>query len=465
MRWRCLFPAAACSLLAAASLAPLCDRDEPRYAQAVREMRDTGKVLLPTNFGRLRADKPILLYWLQLASTAVCGENELGLRLPSLLALGLWLWVTARLARALVGEERWALLPGMAVAGVFATPDALVSALTAASLLAFVVGARRGQQAAVALGWGLCGLGVLAKGPVTPLFLLPTLAGYCWSDKALWRRLFPPWGVLLALGLVAAWFVPANLESHWELARIALGRHVVQRALEPLEGHGVAGLPGVLLGPPFYLASLAVASFPLAGGVFRFFTENRQQDPQLFRAVALGLGVPFLVLCLVQTKLPHYMLPALPLVVVAARPSFRASAAAALASTVLALGFLGLASQTPYRAAGRAVAALPAPAFAFSMQEPSLRFYARGKLAVGEVYDPSFCFLLLREGEQARVPAAERETLQLRQAFSGWNLAKGKREKLLLYAKACERAGTEKPGPGGSVAESGTGLGRIFAAK
>jgi|GEM_PF-2558334 len=466
MRWHSLYHGiAAASLLVVAGLAPLADRDEPRYAQAVREMRASGNLFIPTNFGQLRADKPILIYWLQLASTTLVGENELGFRLPSLLALGLWIWITAQLARKLRESPCWALVPGMALAGVFCTPDALVSALTAASLLAFVAGIRGEKAVAVVLGWGLCGLGVLAKGPVTPLFLFPCLVGLCWNEKGLWRRVFHPLGPTLALGLVALWFVPANLATGWELARIALGRHVVQRALQPLEGHGIAGLPGVLAGPPFYLASLAVASFPLIPGLFRFFTEKRHQDPRLFRLVALGLGVPLLVLCLVQTKLPHYVLPALPLVVVAARPTLRASASAALGSTLLALAFLVLSATTPYRAAGRAVATLPAPALAFPMQEPSLRYYAGAKLVLREVFDPSFCFLLLREGEESRLPAADREKLQLHQAFSGWNLAKGRRETLRLYRLASDRAGTVKPGPGGSVAESATGFGRIFAAK
>jgi 4-amino-4-deoxy-L-arabinose transferase-like glycosyltransferase len=450
------------SLLAAAAFAPLLDRDEPRYAQAVREMRATGQYLLPQNFGRLRPDKPILIYWLQLASTACFGETELGFRFPSLVACALWLWLTKSLARELKGEASWAFLPGMGLAGIFATPDAVVGALTAASFFFFLRAARYPGKANLVGAWVFCALGVLAKGPVTLLFLLPPLVVLATSQKDLWRRLFPPWGPLLAVVLVASWLLPANWQSGGELLEKGFGHHVLTRALKPLEGHGLPGLWGVLAGPPFYLASLALAAFPLFPAFWRFLRNRGDQDFSR-RVILAGVGVPLLLLCLVQTKLPHYLLPALPLVVAAAHPGPREQRLAAFATIFLGLATLALAGATPYKAAGQACQKLSQPVLAFPMQEPSLRFYAGESLQVLEDFHPGFAFFLLRPGEEKRLPTALASRLELVREFTGLNLAKGHREALRLYRLRGKEG--EKPGPGGSVAERDTGLGRILAAK
>lgn len=451
-------------LVATAAWAPLVDRDEPRYAQAVREMRQSGDLLVPKNFGQLRPDKPILVYWLQLATTWVVGEKELGFRLPSLLALLAWLWLAARLVQELCGEKRWALLPGMALAGVFATPDALVGALTTACLLAFVKAAKARSLSLLLLAWLLLGLGVLAKGPVTPLFVVPALAGYCGKDKSLWRAVVPWWGPLVALGVVAAWFVPANLATHWQLARLSLGKHVVQRAVEPLESHGVRGPLGVLLGPPFYALSLAVAAFPLAFGLVRFVRAGQQGDRRLWRTVVWGVLAPLLVLSLVATKLPHYILPACPLLLAAARPTRRQQTAAAVASGLLALGLVVVSFHAPYRRVGLYLCRLPQPVCAFPLQEPSLRFYAGEKLAVVENPQAPCGFFLVRPGEVARL-AGQGLSVEKVQEFSGWNLAKGRRERLFLYQLRRGLLEKENPGPGGSSAETPTGRGLSLAEK
>ena len=61
--------------------------DEPRYAQAAREMMERGDYLHLTVNGRPYAKKPPLLMWLQIAASRVTGElDEFEARLPSALA-------------------------------------------------------------------------------------------------------------------------------------------------------------------------------------------------------------------------------------------------------------------------------------------------------------------------------------------------------------------------------------------
>lgn len=427
---------AICLLFFAAGVAPLVDRDEPRYAEAVREMRTTGDLLVPRNFGLLRPDKPILIYWLQLASTALLGEVELGFRLPSLVALGLWLWATAGLCREFGGKSQWILLPGMALAGLYATPDALVGALVACSLWVFVRAVNTAETRWAILGWALLGLGILAKGPVAPLFVFSALGGFCGGERAAWQKIFSWWGPLLAAALVAAWVVPAGVATDWVLIKQAIQRHLLERSLRPLEGHGVRGFWGIFWGPPFYFASLAFATFPSVLSLGRHFREVKQSNPRLWRTVVWGVGVPLVVLSLVATKLPHYILPAAPLVVMVDSLQARQRTASYWISSLMALTWVWIASQAPYRKVAQVLYAQGQPTFAFSPQEPSLRFYAGTQLQVAKNYPGGFRQVLLRQGEEERLELGPLEHLQIVSRFSGWNLAKGKKETLHLYRLA-----------------------------
>src|SRR4029077_3395729 len=86
---------------------PLIDRDEPRFAEASREMIERGNYIVPYFNNQLRLDKPPLAYWAQVASYHIFGENDLGARFPSSVAAALvapliFAWVS-RLAGANLG--------------------------------------------------------------------------------------------------------------------------------------------------------------------------------------------------------------------------------------------------------------------------------------------------------------------------------------------------------------------------
>ncbi len=64
---------------------PLLDPDEPRYAQAAREMKDSGDFINPQLNGENRWDKPVFFYWLILWSYKLYGVSEWAARFPSAL--------------------------------------------------------------------------------------------------------------------------------------------------------------------------------------------------------------------------------------------------------------------------------------------------------------------------------------------------------------------------------------------
>src|SRR5437868_7676373 len=68
---------------------PLIDRDEPRFAEASREMIQRGDYVVPYFNNQLRLDKPPLAYWTQVASYRVFGENDFAARFPSAVAAAL----------------------------------------------------------------------------------------------------------------------------------------------------------------------------------------------------------------------------------------------------------------------------------------------------------------------------------------------------------------------------------------
>src|SRR2546426_5775868 len=78
---------------------PLIDRDEPRFAEASREMIERRDYVVPYFNNQLRLDKPPLTYWTQVASFKIFGENNFAARLPSavaaaLVALSIFAWGT-----------------------------------------------------------------------------------------------------------------------------------------------------------------------------------------------------------------------------------------------------------------------------------------------------------------------------------------------------------------------------------
>src|SRR3954465_13851918 len=68
---------------------PLIDRDEPRFAEASREMIERGNYIVPYFNNQLRLDKPPLAYWAQVASYHIFGENDFAARFPSAIAASL----------------------------------------------------------------------------------------------------------------------------------------------------------------------------------------------------------------------------------------------------------------------------------------------------------------------------------------------------------------------------------------
>lgn len=293
----------------------LWDRDEPRFAEAAREMVVSGDYVVPRFHGEIRFDKPPLIYWLMAGAYRVCGVGSFGARLPSALAGALSLVLVALIGRRLIDERaglRAAVVLGLCLQFVVeakvATTDAvLLCAILAAQLALLRSWQWEGGWGNTLLGWGAVALGILAKGPVAPMVVgvtavaLKLFGGRKWP----WRPAPVAVGLGFALLLVVPWAVAVQLATHGEFLRVALGHHVVERSTHALEGH-----KGPLW---YYLATLPVSFFPwgfLGYGVL--VDLYRRRDQATARFLAAWLVLPFAIFSIAATKLPHYVLPTYP---------------------------------------------------------------------------------------------------------------------------------------------------------
>ena len=298
----------------------LWDIDEGNNASCTYEMLESGNWIVPTFNYRLREDKPVLIYWLQMGCYRVLGVNETAARLPSALAALLTIVVVYELGRRMFGVAT-GLLAGLILGGSvgllgaahFANPDALLVAfctLTLALIWTDQQGERRGTLAWVGVA---CGLAVLAKGPIG--LLAP--AGICVAYYAWQRQLsrLLDWrigDIALAFVLVAApWYVWVTVDTRGAWIRGFWEKHHVERGMTAMENHS---------GPLYYYllvlcAGLLPWSIFLGPTVLHAWKRLRlpdSADRPAVRFLVVWVGAFLVFFSIVRTKLPNYILPAYP---------------------------------------------------------------------------------------------------------------------------------------------------------
>lgn len=311
------------------SLPPL-DRDESRFAQASKQMLETGD-LVDIRFGHVpRYKKPVGIYWLQAASTAVVGFGERNAiwtyRLPSLFGGIAVVWLTFWCAGAFLRREVALLAGGLMGATLLMTGEASI-ATTDAVLTAAILGAQavllrvwlaaKGEIAApprwvIVAGWVAFGLAVLVKGPVILAVTGLTAVGLiAWERDGRWLAgTRPLLGLAIVVAMVAPWVIAIGIKSHWQFFQQSLGDDFATKLAGGQESHGAP--PGyflALLTPSFWPAIL----FLLPGLVAAL--RSHREPAMRFLLVWIATWVVFE---LVPTKLPHYVLPLYPALAIVA---------------------------------------------------------------------------------------------------------------------------------------------------
>lgn len=314
------------AMLVAIALAtrPLLPIDETRYLSVAWEMWHRGEWLVPYLNGSPYSDKPPLLFWGMLLGWRVFGVNQWWPRLlPPLFGL-LSVFLLARLARRLssdipdAGDRPLPFLSG-ALWVSYSTVVLFDTLLTACVLLALtgLVDASRGRTSR---GWGACaagiGLGLLTKGPVLLVHVLPTaLLAPWWSQGhvhpakgARWRHWYL--GLLLAVALGAA------LALAWALAAGVRGGPAYRRAILWDQTAGRVSHAFAHRRPWWwYLQLFPLILFPwtLWPAWWRSLAGKFRRPRGLSARFALAWVVPgWIILSLISGKQIHYLIPLLP---------------------------------------------------------------------------------------------------------------------------------------------------------
>jgi 4-amino-4-deoxy-L-arabinose transferase-like glycosyltransferase len=296
--------------------------DEPRYAQIAREMLQRSDWVTPVLYGQPWLEKPPLYYWgAMLAYKATGGVSDWAARLPSAILCSLmifFVYVWARhfrrgmqLDAALITASS-AILIGF---GRSASTDMPLTAVFTAAMLCWY-GWYSNQNRGWLLGFYLfAGLGTLAKGPVAVVLaglIIVIFAAMQHDGRLLLRTLWPA-GILLYLAVTLPWFIAVQ-RANPEFLRTFFLQHNLARYTTDLYRHHQ---PFWYYLPVALLALVPWTVFVVAALVdairdWRFSVQQPPGVEYLRTYLAIWLLVPIAFFSLSQSKLPGYILPAIP---------------------------------------------------------------------------------------------------------------------------------------------------------
>ena len=317
--------------LAATWSLPLIDRDEPRFAEAAREMRERADFVVPFFNNQFRFDKPPLTYWFQVASYRVFGENDFAARFPTAVAAALVALVLFGWGKQVRDEHTgwWAAIiftlslqtfihGKAAVADMWLVLFVTIAHLAGWELFKANTEHRTPNAERRTFFWWIFYISLafafLAKGPIgwTPLLTVAIAQRFYRQDHFAERFKFVR-GLLLMLALVYLWGIPALVRTHGEFFRVGIGKHVVERSVATMEGHGASSVWMYLALLPFYFLTVFASFFPWSIKLPALWKNLRAQRDGTDQFLLAGTFMIFGIFTLVQTKLPHYTLPAFPL--------------------------------------------------------------------------------------------------------------------------------------------------------
>ncbi|WP_293717373.1 glycosyltransferase family 39 protein [Stappia sp.] len=312
---------------------PPLDRDEPRYTQATKQMVESGDFIDIRFQDQARHKKPVGIYWLQ---SAVVEASGLGAgapiwiyRIPSQAGAVLAVLLTYWCARAFAGPAAAFMAGALTAATLILGVEARLAktdAVLLASILA-VIGAlariwlarhappvsRSRRYGLAALFWIALAVSVLVKGPVGPMVVGLTIVALCAMTREIaWlKRLYPLAGLIGFVALVAPWFIAIHIQTNGAFFAEAVGKDLLGKVATGQESHGAPPLThlAAALGTFWPLPAFVVLALPFAARALR--------TPAMLFTLC-WVAPTWVVFELTATKLPHYTLPLLPGLAIAA---------------------------------------------------------------------------------------------------------------------------------------------------
>lgn len=306
--------------------------DEPRYVWMAREMMESHDWTTPRLYGRPWFEKPPLLYWGAGLAFKWFGVSESAARLPSAISALLATIAVAWLAVRLYGYEtaRWVMLLLPTTSGMIGFSHAAATDMPFASMFtiamvcaAVVLGLARNENtpilprtpwiALILFGFFL-GAAVLAKGPAA--IILCGGAVFFWALLTKRRhdplRLLHPVAIASFCATALPWYVRCARRNP-DFLRVFIVEHNFKRFLTPEFQHVQPFW--------FYLPVILIALLPWTAlflwsgvhGIARVVRTHAAQNSKWFLTCWAGFCLLFFSLS--RSKLPGYILPALPALV------------------------------------------------------------------------------------------------------------------------------------------------------
>jgi len=300
--------------------------DEPRYAQVAREMLERHDWITPVLGDQPWLEKPPLYYWQAMIAYRVFGVSDWAARLPSAVdASFLVLAVYFFLRRFRPGFELDGALIAASSAGIVgyaraASMDMALAAAFTIGMLGWWAWRQSGQRVFLAVFYGFIALGTLAKGPIALFLAAAVIVSYAAAVREL--RLVPKtlWlpGILLFCAIAMPWYFAVQARNP-EFFRVFILEQNLGRFSKDLYHHIE---PFWYYLPVTALALVPWTVFVVAALVERgrwWWSKRRQADGtdrdfenQFSVFGCCWLIVPVVFFSVSQSKLPGYILPAVP---------------------------------------------------------------------------------------------------------------------------------------------------------
>lgn len=302
---------------------PLLEPDEARNAQLGLNVYQTGEWMSLMVDGDYYWDKPPLQAWMTAASYHLFGPSEFAARVPcavtSLVCVLSILLLGSRLfgfRTASVAAIALILSGGFTVVARYITMDASLCCFATVMFLAILLATQRTcnsfHKGWLVLAGIACGMGLLVKGPVIAVIVVPPVMMMGWlqeksfnTNPRFWFCLFAP-AVLIA----TPWFLATSI-VHPEFIEYFFWKHHVVRFADAFNHEQPWW---------FYLPVVLMMTYPAVFLLPQLFRLLSSSDRESRREFGSSFG-PMLIyvlwivgfFSLSEAKLPTYILPSVPI--------------------------------------------------------------------------------------------------------------------------------------------------------
>jgi len=290
--------------------------DEPRYAQVAREMLGRHNWITPTLGGTPWLEKPPLYYWQAMIAYKLFGVSDWAARLPSvfngcLLVLACYFFVR-RFRR---GSELDAALILATTAGIAsfaraASTDMPLTAMFSIALLGWYAWFETSEKRWLIVFYAFIAFGMLAKGPVAPFLaalVIVVFAAVNRNAQIIWKALWVP-GIVTFFVIGLPWYLLVQLRNP-QFFHVFILEHNLARFGSNLYHHPE---PFWYYIPVTLLGWVPWAVFVLGALVWVAKQLKRSESDSLHVFLLIWIAVVVIFFSLSRSKLPGYVLPAIP---------------------------------------------------------------------------------------------------------------------------------------------------------